>query len=476
MSTEHHAETFELLAQAARSDRLLLFVGSGVAAEYGLPTWRELAEALGNEEPNYTDLPAEFSKFARQHGGLALTELLERKLGKRPTEIKASTKLLLELRTAATVSTNCDRIIETAAQRLGCPLRVFVDDGDLIDFHSTPAFRLVCLHGSLDRKDSLTFTREQYDDLPRRTPALHRTVAELINSCRVLFLGFSMADPDFHRLMALTSEGQPDRVSQMVGLFPRSELNGSWRKLVIDEKVRLNAPLLELATEDFGDTPTAGLTAFLGELRALISPTDLPRLSQQCIIFTNGYTATLKTETTSYLANCLGIPLLATHRYGRCTSSGLLDLDLRGQRYEEMLKDTESVVGRGHSVILDGTFADPEWRGRLYALAAEHGARVIALKTCCEDESYIRARLWRRRLDHSRSEHEVTRFENFVMTYREVTENPIEQDSGLAAIDGEVITFDNHGDREVRMSPSSSVDARMIGELVKTSPLMSIEI
>src|ERR1700687_5615030 len=122
MSTEHHAETFELLAQAARSDRLLLFVGSGVAAEYGLPTWRELAEALGNEEPNYTDLPAEFSKFARQHGGLALTELLERKLGKRPTEIKASTKLLLELRTAATVSTNCDRIIETAAQRLGCPL------------------------------------------------------------------------------------------------------------------------------------------------------------------------------------------------------------------------------------------------------------------------------------------------------------------------------------------------------------------
>jgi predicted kinase len=125
---------------------------------------------------------------------------------------------------------------------------------------------------------------------------------------------------------------------------------------------------------------------------------------------------------------------------------------------------------------LDGTFADPAWRDRVYALAHNHGARVIVLRTCCEDEAYIRARLWRRRLDHSRSEHEVTRFENFSLTYAEVTESPVEADRALAEESVDLVTFDNNGDRAVRTSVGASVDAEMIAELIRISPLMSSSI
>jgi predicted kinase len=473
MAGEQTDQVLELLAQAARSDRLLLFVGSGISS---LPSWPELVAALDPRSPRSSDYPAEFSKYADRNGMRALHDFLERKLGKRPTEVEAQIRLLLETRSTAIVSTNCDHIIETAAEHLGVPLKIFAEDSDLADFHSTPCLRLVKLHGDLDRKESLVFTREQYERLSTTKPALIRTVIELFNSSRVLFLGFSMADPDFRQLMELTGNGKPDRVNQMIGLFRQAELGGQWRQLAMDTSVRNNVPLRELAYEEFGDSPSEGLRKFLCELKTLVSPTLLPRLEKQCVIFTNGSTATLKTETTTYLANCLGIPVLATHRYGRCTEDGLLDSELRAKRYRELQVEAEHLLSRGYSVVLDGTFADRSWREEIYRLARQHDAHPIVIRTACDDTAYIRSRLWRRRLDHSRSEHEVTRFENYLMTSKAVQQQPVDDDRVLQRLGGEVVTFQNHADRSVSVEPGASDEAQIIAELIRISPLMSIEI
>lgn len=467
----HHV--LELLAQAARSNRLLLFVGSGIS---DLPSWSELVDALTDPAGHSSDYPREFSAYVERNGMRALHEFLERKLGKHPTEVEEQVRLLLETRSLAIVSTNCDHIIETAAQQLGVPLKIFAEDSDLADFHSTPCLRLVKLHGDLDRKESLIFTHEQYEQLPQQKPALIRTVVELFNSSRVLFLGFSMADPDFRQLMKLTGHGKPDRVSQMIGLFRRAELGGQWRQIALDTSVRNNVPLKELAYEDFGDTPTDGLRNFLTQLKSLASPTSFPKLKRQCVIFTNGCTATLKTEATIYLANCLGIPVLATHRYGPCTKNGLLSSDLREFRYKELQVEAENLLGRGFSVVLDGTFADRSWREQIYRLAQQHGAHPIILRTVCDDTSYIRSRLWRRRLDHSRSEHEVTKFENYQITHDAVKEHPVCQDRVLQRLNGDIVTFQNHADRVVSVSADASDEANIVANLIRLSPLMSMEI
>lgn len=473
MTGDQSDQVLELLAQAARSDRLLLFVGSGVSS---LPSWLELVGALNGGKPHSSDYPAEFSRYVERNGMRALHDFLERKLGKRPADVEEQIRLLLETRSTAIVSTNCDHIIETAADHLGVPLKIFAEDSDLADFHSTPCLRLVKLHGDLDRKESLVFTEEQYKDLPRTKPALIRTVVELFNSSRVLFLGFSMADPDFRQLMELTGNGKPDRVSQMIGLFRRAELGGQWRQIALDTAVRNNVPLRELSYEEFGESPTAGLQSFLSQLKTLVSPASLPRLQKQCIIFTNGCTATLKTETTAYLANCLGIPVLATHRYGRCTENGLLDSELRASRYVELQVEAENLLSRGFSVVLDGTFADRSWREDIYRLARQHGAHPIVIRTVCDDTAYIRSRLWRRRLDHSRSEHEVTKFENYEMTYSAVKAQPVMDDRVFQRLGGEIVTFENHADRAVSVPSDASEEAKVIAELIRISPLMSIEI
>jgi predicted kinase len=473
MTGEQSDQVLELLAQAARSDRLLLFVGSGISS---LPSWAELVADLNGGVPHTSDYPGEFSGYVERNGMRALHEFLERKLGMRPADVEMQIRLLLETRSTAIVSTNCDHIIETAAAHLGVPLKIFAEDSDLVDFHSTPCLRLVKLHGDLDRKESLVFTHDQYEDLPRSKPALIRTVVELFNSSRVLFLGFSMADPDFRQLMELTGNGKPDRVSQMIGLFRRAELGGQWRQLALDTAVRNHVPLRELSYEEFGDSPTDGLQNFLCRLKTLVSPASLPRLEKQCIIFTNGCTATLKTETTAYLANCLGIPVLATHRYGRCTENGLLDSDLRASRYAELQVEAENLLSRGFSVVLDGTFSDRSWREEIYRLAEQHEAHPIVIRTVCDDTAYIRSRLWRRRLDHSRSEHEVTKFENYQMTYSAVKAEPVAEDEMFQRLNGEIVTFQNHADRAVRVPSAASEEARVIAELIRISPLMSVEI
>jgi hypothetical protein len=131
---------------------------------------------------------------------------------------------------------------------------------------------------------------------------------------------------------------------------------------------------------------------------------------------------------------------------------------------------------RGQSLILDGTFAEKPLRAPVYELAKRLGVHVTVLRTQCNDEGYIRARLWRRRLDHSRSDHEVIDFRVFETTYGSIISNPIEQDHEITELGADIITFQNHGDRRVVCSEDASEDAKTIAHLIRISPLMSTHI
>lgn len=471
------AHTIEDLARAARSDRLVLFLGSGISRPYGLPDWAELAGSLGVGERGDRDrIPDKFERYVAAYGWRALHELLESRLGRRPARVLETTRLILQTRCTALVTTNADRILETAARLLGAPMKVFVSDDQLEEFHSTPWLRLIKLHGSLDRKDLLVFTRSQYDAHEQRVPGIRRQVAELLKFCHVLFIGFSLADPGLYEIVELASDSKPGHLPPMVGLFPQREIDDKWRRRYLDERLRSAIPLLEIPFESLDVNPTGAVEKFLVRLRDRVSPLFLPVLSEQCIIMTCGYTATLKSETSVYLANCLGVPLMATHQYGRCTNpTGVLDSSLRSVRYEHLIEDAEAALARGHSVVLDGTFSDRLWRTRVYKLAGTFDARVVVLLTSCEDEGYIRARLWRR-LDHSRSEHEVTKIDNYYITRQAIEKNPAELDDVPENVRRDLVRFSNNGERVVQTVGQSSADAELVCDLIRISPLMSAHI
>jgi len=476
MSNKSYHNVFERLAQSARSNKLIVFFGAGLSIPYNLPNWVQLAKDLGLQNTDLRDLPNLFSKYVSLYGKLAFHDFLEQKLGLRPADVLLTTRLLLEIRANTLITTNCDRIVESAASQLGAPIRVFINNNDLEDFNTTPWIRLIKLHGSLDDKESLVFTSEEYKNHPDRAKGIRNKIAELMCYCTTLYIGYSMADPDFFDLITIMASLNTGNVPQMVGLFSNNEINDNWRKLHIDDRLNRHVPLLELPYEEFGDTPTESVTNVLKELRELISPTKLPTLQKQYIIFTNGYTATLKSELASYLANCLGIPLFATHRYGRCTSNGLLEGNKRENRYQKMFADADQALKRGQSVVLDGTFSDPKWRKVVYNLADKFNINIIIIKTMCDDESYIRIRLWRRRLDHSRSEQEVTNFENYLITRHDILDSPIEKDPEYNNQNVGVLTFENHGNRRVILSKGNNYDLNIVASLIRISHLMSNQI
>jgi len=476
-STKGFEDIFEPLAQAARSDRLLLFIGAGMSKCYDLPDWDELAADLKIKDWNYANLPDKFSEYVKSHGEAAFNDFLEAKLGRNPAVVYSSTMTLLEMLCVGIVTTNCDRVIESVADTLKVPVKVFVNDVDLEVFTTTPWLKLIKLHGTLDERESLVFTREQYNEHPNRVPGMRLKVAELIRDCNVLFLGYSMTDPDFYNIMNIVGSSKFGNVRQMTGVFSRSEIGNTWRRLCLDTKVKTHAPLLEIAWDDFGKTAQEGVTNFLKEFRERIAPRRLPSLRKQSVIFTNGYTATLKTELTTYLSDCLGIPLFATHRYGRCTSkNGILNPKKRHKRYSQLLAVAGQAIRKGESVILDGTFADKKWRKEVYRHARDAKAQVIVIKTECNDGNYIRARLWRRRCDHGRSEHEVTNFRNYEITREAIMSNPIESDEEFSQLGINVIRFQNNGDRKVDYLGTAWPDTKMIAELIKISRLMSTHI
>ena len=117
------------LLEAHRSGKLMLFVGAGVSANLGLPSWGQLIAQIAKElgyDPavfatygNYQTL-AEFYK--KKRGGLGeLRSWMDREWHKPSTDIKASDihRLITQGNFSRIYTTNYDRWLEIAHSEFG---------------------------------------------------------------------------------------------------------------------------------------------------------------------------------------------------------------------------------------------------------------------------------------------------------------------------------------------------------------------
>jgi hypothetical protein len=198
------AREAERLAAEARAGRLVLFLGAGVGVGAGLPLWGGLLDGLaaragvGEEErEKLKRLPP---------GDCAL--IIKRRLADHGTELPEAVSALLKaerpslahqllagLPVNAAVTTNYDGLFQAA----------WVDAGrsPALLPHDPTAARdcwLLQMHGSLDRPDDIILTRDDYLGYPKEYAALEGIVQALLITRRMLFVGFSLADPNFQRI------------------------------------------------------------------------------------------------------------------------------------------------------------------------------------------------------------------------------------------------------------------------------------
>ena len=192
----------EELGARARAGELAVFLGAGVSAAAGLPTWEqllgELAERAGMDpalRAGLSRLPPQDAAalLARTLGREELAAYVQQRFGPGPYSLAHA--LIAALPVREFVTTNYDPLVELAAADIGRPMRVLPFE------EATPgAPWLLKLHGDAAHPDSVVLTREQYLEFGDRRSALAGVLESLLLTRHVLFVGTSMLDDDLIRI------------------------------------------------------------------------------------------------------------------------------------------------------------------------------------------------------------------------------------------------------------------------------------
>jgi hypothetical protein len=198
----HLAGLAERLGEQARRGQLAVFIGAGVSAAAGLPTWERLVDELAERSGLGGELRAGLGRLPPQDSAA----LLARELGREqletfvterfgPASYALAHALIADLPVQEFVTTNYDPLVELAASDIGRDVRVLPFEEAAPD-----APWLLKLHGDAAHPESVVLTREEYLQFGDSRAALAGVVQSLLLTRHVLFVGTSMLDDDLIRI------------------------------------------------------------------------------------------------------------------------------------------------------------------------------------------------------------------------------------------------------------------------------------
>lgn len=196
--------------------RCVLFVGAGLSAAAGLPTWGGLLDEVLKELESNSDANApelrrlwEAKKYLEvaDHCADAKSAQLRSTLAGRvrgATEpIPAIHRILCTLPFAGIVTTNYDKLVERACWEAGLAPKVHPHSSK--DAFGTllfdRAFFILKAHGDIDEPDTIVLSTKSYRELIHANPAFNAVMSAILLNFSILFVGYSLNDPDFRLLI-----------------------------------------------------------------------------------------------------------------------------------------------------------------------------------------------------------------------------------------------------------------------------------
>ncbi|SFE55237.1 SIR2 family NAD-dependent protein deacylase [Blastococcus tunisiensis] len=190
------------LGDRARRGQLAVFVGAGVSAAAGLPTWERLVDELADASglaaglrDGLSALPPQDAAalLARELGRERLESFVAERFG--PGSYALAHALIADLPVQEFVTTNYDPLVEQAAGDIGRDVRVLPFQ------EAAPGSPwLLKLHGDAAHPESVVLTREEYLQFGDTRAALAGVLHSLLLTRHVLFVGTSMLDDDLVRI------------------------------------------------------------------------------------------------------------------------------------------------------------------------------------------------------------------------------------------------------------------------------------
>ncbi len=247
------------LLRHLRDGRMVLFAGAGLSAMAGLPTWgpllRRLIAVTVSESMASAEMKGDLEKLLDSGKWLQIADHCKEQLGERyvsllgeelrgdAVTIPDAHRLVMRLPFSAWVTTNYDKLLELAyaVERGGFAKTLTHLDADTLGtllFDDVPY--ILKAHGDIDKPASIVFTSRDYRELIHGNAAFSMAFSAILLTRAVLFVGYSLSDPDFNLLLdrqLVTFRGfVPERYALMsgVGEVERSYLWRVARIRVID--------------------------------------------------------------------------------------------------------------------------------------------------------------------------------------------------------------------------------------------------
>ena len=134
--------------------------------------------------------PGEYSHY--------LKEMYLRK-GYTPSNVH---RLIKDLDSKIVITTNFDKLYENACSDLqGCMTFDYTQTKSIIGCIKSPESIIIKAHGSIDDTEKIVFTAQQYYGAQEEYPEFYRLLSSLFLTHTIVFLGYSLQDPDINLLL-----------------------------------------------------------------------------------------------------------------------------------------------------------------------------------------------------------------------------------------------------------------------------------
>jgi hypothetical protein len=206
----------EGIARDIARDNLVLFLGAGISAGAGLPLWAKLLDDLASA----AEMSAAERKALQRYDFLEQAMLVQQRMealgfnmkDEIAKRIKASSirfslqhALLSGLGVTEVVTTNYDDLFERASSCAGHRLAVLPGE------EAAGGRFLVKMHGCVHAPEDIVLSRDDYLGYNDRRAALTGIVQCLLVTKKLVFVGFSLSDYNFHQIHHSVRRGQQSK-------------------------------------------------------------------------------------------------------------------------------------------------------------------------------------------------------------------------------------------------------------------------
>lgn len=192
------------IINAMNDDSLVVFVGAGVSANSGLPTWNKLIDQLRldlgielEKEDNLKVAQFYYDTWGKQKYLQKISDIFDEYMNAPTNEIHNE---IFKIQPRHIITTNYDSLIEKKMDEEITKYSVIRSDSD-IPYTQANRF-LIKMHGDLEIKN-IVLKENDYLDYQINFPMISTLIKSIIMNNTVLFIGYSLGDTTFNSIFRL---------------------------------------------------------------------------------------------------------------------------------------------------------------------------------------------------------------------------------------------------------------------------------